>query len=209
MNKETLAPGIVVYYDACSTLDELKDLVYFDDLEWYPGMIAANRDISEDITNISAKLNTDIRDCLSIPLLYEREALVEIAQKNPNNDNFKMYIKLHDAISPMFAKIEKDYLIDHNIDYMTWHSRLELLSYKAGHFFEDHIDNIPGIPRTVSVVYYLNDDYEGGELYFSRLGLKIKPKANSMIVFPSNYVYNHSAEPVISGNKIAIASFLA
>lgn len=209
MKKETLAPGIVAYYDVCDDLGALKELVYFDGLQWYPGMIAANRDLSEDIRDVSAKLNTDIRDCLSIPLQYKREELVELAKENPEHDDFDIYIKIHDVISPMFSKVEKDYLVEYKIDHMTWHSRLEVLSYKAGHFFEDHIDNIPGIPRTVSAVYYLNDDYEGGELYFSRFNLRIKPKANSMIMFPSSYAYNHSAEPVVSGNKIAIASFLA
>jgi predicted 2-oxoglutarate/Fe(II)-dependent dioxygenase YbiX len=55
----------------------------------------------------------------------------------------------------------------------------------------------------------LNDDYEGGEINFPRFNLKIKPEKNSLILFPSNYVYNHSAEPVKNGTKYAIATFLA
>jgi len=209
LNKEQLAPGIFMYSDACENFEKLSSLIYSDDLRWYPALIASNRDPSEEITNISPKHSKEIRDCLSVPMLYEKADIEYFSSLSPDEEPADLWIEIHDIIRPMFDKIEKDYLVDHKIDYMTWHSRLEILKYEAGHFFENHIDNIPGISRTVSVVYYLNDDYEGGELFFERFNLKIKPKPNSMIVFPSNYVYNHSAEPVISGTKIAIASFLA
>jgi len=201
-----LAPGILVYENAHENIEYLNELVFADDLQWYPGLISSNRDPSEEINNTSAKLNKDIRDCFSIAMPYLREEVQSLVDSDPSSIR---YLRIYDAIKPMFDKIENDYLDRHKINYMTWHSRLELLKYGAGHFFDDHIDSVPGIPRTVSVVYYLNDDYEGGEITFHRFGLKIKPKANSLIVFPSNYVYNHSAEAVVSGTKIAIASFLS
>jgi Rps23 Pro-64 3,4-dihydroxylase Tpa1-like proline 4-hydroxylase len=42
-----------------------------------------------------------------------------------------------------------------------------------------------------AVIYYLNDDYEGGEIHFMDHNLKIKPKANSFVTFPSNADYWH------------------
>lgn len=204
-----LAPGILVYEEAFSDIDYLNQLIMADDLDWFPGLISANRDAEESINNTAAKLNTDIRDCLSIPMPYDRSEILDLMSENPDNHMIPRYLAIYDAIKPMFDGIEKDYLIRHNIDYMTWHSRLELLKYGPGHFFDDHIDSVPGINRTVSVVYYLNDSYSGGEINFHRFDLKVKPRANSMIVFPSNYVYNHTAESVNSGIKYAIASFLA
>jgi hypothetical protein len=60
----------------------------------------------------------------------------------------------------------------------------------------------------VSSLAYLNDDYEGGELYFPHLGFKIKPKAGDIIFFPSNYIYSHGSAPIISGNKyVAVTMF--
>lgn len=208
-NPTELAPGILVYSDVFPDIEYLNGLVLSETLEWFPGLISSNRDPSEAITDTSAKLNKDIRDCYSIAMPYDREDVVSLVTSDPSNNTFQSYLKIYDSIRPMFDKIEKDYLTKHNIDYMTWHSRLELLKYGPGHFFDNHIDSVPGIPRTVSVVYYLNDDYEGGEINFHRFGLKIKPKANSLIVFPSNYVYNHSAEAVTSGIKVAVASFLS
>jgi predicted 2-oxoglutarate/Fe(II)-dependent dioxygenase YbiX len=58
------------------------------------------------------------------------------------------------------------------------------------------------------VLIYLNDDYEGGEIEFVNFDIKIKPKAGTLIMFPSNYPYSHIAHPVISGTKYAVSTFL-
>ena len=75
-------------------------------------------------------------------------------------------------------------------------------------FFSNHIDDHKDYPRRVSTVYYLNDNYTGGEINFPRFGITFKPKANQMIVFPSNFMYNHSVSPVIEGNRYAVVSWL-
>lgn len=50
---------------------------------------------------------------------------------------------------------------------------------------------------------YLNDDYEGGELWFPLLDLTIKPEAGDAVFFPSTYIYAHAAKQVTSGTKYA------
>lgn len=57
-----------------------------------------------------------------------------------------------------------------------------------------------------STVVYLNDDYEGGEIYFPNQGVTIKPKAGSMVLFPSGgHEYFHGVEPIKHGNRYTIA----
>jgi Rps23 Pro-64 3,4-dihydroxylase Tpa1-like proline 4-hydroxylase len=55
--------------------------------------------------------------------------------------------------------------------------------------------------------FFLNDDYEGGEIEFTRFGLSIKPKANQAVFFPSNYVYSHSVNSVVSGVRYSIVGW--
>jgi predicted 2-oxoglutarate/Fe(II)-dependent dioxygenase YbiX len=59
----------------------------------------------------------------------------------------------------------------------------------------------------VSGVLYLNDDYEGGEIYFPEQNIKIKPKAGSMIMFPSYRPYFHHPLEITKGNKYMVPFF--
>jgi hypothetical protein len=84
----------------------------------------------------------------------------------------------------------------------------QLLKYSGGQHYDAHYDGGTYSHRAVSPILYLNDDYEGGEIEFVNFGLKIKPKAGSLFIFPSNYAYRHIAHPVTSGTKYAIVTWL-
>jgi hypothetical protein len=71
-------------------------------------------------------------------------------------------------------------------------------------YFKIHADHGPAYVTTVSVVAYLNEDYVGGEIYFPRFDLTIKPKKGDVIVFPSTYIYEHASLDMESGTKYAI-----
>lgn len=74
-------------------------------------------------------------------------------------------------------------------------------------YFKLHIDHSPHNARTVSAVAYLNDDYEGGELWFPSLDdLIIKPKTGDIVVFPSTYMYRHESKQITSGTKYSVAA---
>lgn len=70
--------------------------------------------------------------------------------------------------------------------------------------FKIHADHGPSYVATTSAVVYVNDDYEGGEIFFPRFNLKLKPQAGDIVVFPSTYVYEHSSEDIISGTKYSV-----
>jgi predicted 2-oxoglutarate/Fe(II)-dependent dioxygenase YbiX len=48
-----------------------------------------------------------------------------------------------------------------------------------------HRDNELDDSVLFGIVIYLNDNYEGGEIYYQDLDLKIKPKARSMVIHPA------------------------
>jgi predicted 2-oxoglutarate/Fe(II)-dependent dioxygenase YbiX len=58
-------------------------------------------------------------------------------------------------------------------------------------------------------VFYLNDDYEGGELFFPNKKISIKPPKNSLLIFDSsNKDKLHGVAPVVKGTRYTIASFI-
>jgi Rps23 Pro-64 3,4-dihydroxylase Tpa1-like proline 4-hydroxylase len=82
-----------------------------------------------------------------------------------------------------------------------------IVRYTRGQFFAEHTDATPEYPRRVSAIVYLNDDYKGGTITFTNIDKSFKPKANTIMIFPSSEHFSHSADPVISGTKYAIIGF--
>lgn len=56
-------------------------------------------------------------------------------------------------------------------------------------------------------LFYFNDDYEGGELYFPQHGIEFKPKAGAAYFFPGDRFYTHGVRPVKSGNRFTSPFF--
>lgn len=83
---------------------------------------------------------------------------------------------------------------------------MHLLKYeKTGHL-PAHQDQ--GIStRVLSVLLYLNDDYEGGEIEFRHSDLVIKPDPGSVLFFPSNFLYVHEVHPVTKGPRYALPNW--
>ena len=84
----------------------------------------------------------------------------------------------------------------------------EILKYNESNFFIDHVDDGLFMTRKVSVVYYFNDDYEGGEIVFPRFNVEVKPKANQLALFPSNYMYNHNVKEITKGTRYSMVNWL-
>lgn len=92
----------------------------------------------------------------------------------------------------------------------------QFLGYPVGGHYIAHNDseNYEGgkwvrlAPRDISILYYLNDNYTGGELEFPGLGLTIKPKKGMMIAFPSYKEFVHKVHPVKTGFRYSLVSWL-
>lgn len=82
--------------------------------------------------------------------------------------------------------------------------------YNTGADMGKHVDSEDPTDKShpvVSGVLYLNDEYEGGEIYFPEQDIRVKPSAGSMIMFPAYRPYFHHPLPIISGNKYMIPFF--
>ena len=58
-------------------------------------------------------------------------------------------------------------------------------------------------------LFYLNEDYGGGEIEFYDLGLTIKPKKGMMIAFPSYKEFAHKVHPVTWGHRYSLVCWIA
>ena len=59
----------------------------------------------------------------------------------------------------------------------------------------------------IAGLFYLNEDYEGGELYFPNQGIQFKPKQASAYFFPGDMNYIHGVTKIESGIRYVIPFF--
>jgi hypothetical protein len=53
--------------------------------------------------------------------------------------------------------------------------------------------------RDVSAIYYLNDEFDGGEIFFEGTQLTVRPRRGLLLAFPSDADHVHEVLPVCSG----------
>jgi hypothetical protein len=59
----------------------------------------------------------------------------------------------------------------------------------------------------IAGLFYINDDYEGGELYFPNQGIQFKPKSGSAYFFPGDMNYIHGVSEIKSGIRYTVPFF--
>jgi Rps23 Pro-64 3,4-dihydroxylase Tpa1-like proline 4-hydroxylase len=136
-------------------------------------------------------------------------------QKECRLNNFKNQTvgdKINSKLCSMLAykviNIEESFCKDTGIEPGYLPTTFFIKKYDVGAYMGSHIDSYDDDqdPLTVSMVVYLNDDYEGGEINFPDFNISIKPEAGSVVVFESKDTFHEPAETT-SGNKYLIPIF--
>jgi hypothetical protein len=180
MNASRLAPGIYVYNDVglSKEFDSLMSHIESKHISWL------NRDPSTHVEDITIYQNTED--------LYLKE--------------------VYSKFQAVLEKYENDYLSNFNtIKEACKFSNREFiffLKYLSGTRSREHFDDIENSIRRVSILYYPNDDYQGGEVVFPAFNVRVKPKSDQILIFPSSYVYNHYVTEVLNGTRYVAGSFL-
>ena len=87
-----------------------------------------------------------------------------------------------------------------------------LCRWDVGKQLTPHIDNQDSHEystpwRTYSSLVYLNEEYEGGEIFFPRLDLLLKPTKGLLVIFSSGPEHEHGVKPVTAGKRYTMPSW--
>lgn len=195
-SKEELFPGVWVYRDVIT-----KDLDVINRLNKIGEAAEADKDSRFAWTFGFVGYNTRLpsyRDCEDIKIS-------EV--DNPYNQTTKLVGELWSDLKRVQDVAVQDYCSKFNVKMNYWEV-MNCIRYGKGQHFQEHADHGFSYSATVSLVAYVNDDYEGGNLFFPKLGLDIKPRAGDLYIFPSTYLFSHRAMPVESGMKFSIVTML-
>jgi hypothetical protein len=107
----------------------------------------------------------------------------------------------------------KQFKIDANIVDFSFKNinNIEVLKYENTGFYTWHVDHFAEVPRTMSCILLLNNDYEGGNLCFRNPDgsgeWEVEVKPNRMIVWPSTFLYPHTVKPVTKGTRYSVVAW--
>ena len=126
-----------------------------------------------------------------------------LARTISSNNLPKEIFKMLDQIFQISYKKSTDV---YNVAINPFHeSALHIVKFVKGFHLKPHVDTLSAEGNHIASVYYINDDYAGGEIEFPDHNLKIKPKSNSLIIFPGNENYVHSVHEIIDNDRYSSA----
>lgn len=84
--------------------------------------------------------------------------------------------------------------------------------YRKGEgFYKPHVDNANKpitYSRMLTIIFYLNDIFEGGELHFEYQNVTVEARAGRAVCFPSYWMYRHGANPSLDNDRYIIRTFV-
>jgi len=89
---------------------------------------------------------------------------------------------------------------------ITGFSRTAVSKYEDSPGIDNHADSgVYNTNRILTIVLYLNEDFEGGKLLFPKQAVELSPHQGDIVVFFSEYV--HSVTPILHGRRYAMIFF--
>lgn len=143
----------------------------------------------------------EYRDCVDFKF---KKSDIAVDQSHASKKLQDIWQDCYDA---QYAAVQ-DYCKKYNVHNLRYWEAFNFIRYGEGQHFQEHHDHGYSYNCTVSLVTYLNDDYEGGEIFFRLQGLNYKPKAGDTVIFPSNFMYPHTAKVVTKGIKYSLVTML-
>lgn len=119
-------------------------------------------------------------------------------------------INLCNLAGVKFAELTDFYAQKTDTNSQSTIQNIQILKYEKNGFYKTHIDHGLGTPRTLSIVYFINEDYKGGNLIFefaNKQNLQVEKKRNRCVIWPSNFLYPHKADVVKEGVKYSLVSW--
>lgn len=226
MNKEILDPKVYYYTDAIEDFDNFQKILNeLDTLE---------QNTESDVNVWKAWTSSNDKT-----FIYGETKTFDInAIKNLDGEVAEKSKYIYDSVMSALYNVSKDYASSlGDFDEPRLFPTFNIKKYNTGMGMGAHFDQLDG-DQTLrySLVMYLNDDCEGGEISFQlkdydggwtssdgwvrgapavdldydvavadkAIDFGVKPKANSIIIFPAYAPYFHTAHVVKSGVKYMV-----
>jgi hypothetical protein len=179
-------------YDGVLPLNVLSSLIMFaNGSKFFESIIGGNEG--------TGTTDFNVRRAYCLPVSNLSNSLSMVHWHNLLLHHFNLYLNRYKNDTNI---IDYDYGLINDI---------EILKYENTGFYTWHVDHFSKIPRTMSCILLLNNDYEGGNLCFrnpdgsDEWQLDVKP--NRLIIWPSNFLFPHTVKPVTKGKRYSAVAW--
>jgi hypothetical protein len=125
-------------------------------------------------------------------------------------------IKIGPVIEGLYARLKP--IIENFYNVRVQPTGTTIVRWLPGQFQNPHADKElhdgpdAGLPNDfpyydIASLFYLNEDYEGGELYFPLQGIQFKPKRGAAYFFPGDMNYVHGVTEIKNGIRYTCPFF--
>lgn len=144
------------------------------------------------------RVDNSVRSSLGTTMDEEHEATQLLHQRI--NESLLVYKEKVIEINDMFQY----YPVPAGYSTTCYREAIQVLEYTSNQEYKFHHDtsndpNSKEYHRIISIVLYLNDEFDGGGTEF--INQTYKPSPGYGLIFPSNWSFPHSGQKVLSGKK--------
>ena len=80
--------------------------------------------------------------------------------------------------------------------------KTHIAKFVEGKGMHEHFD--VSRPNDIATLVYLNNDYDGGDIYFPKYEMSFKPEPGDLLCFPDNPSFVHGVKPIIKGTRFTL-----
>ena len=110
-------------------------------------------------------------------------------------------------LSNIFQIAHENFIKLYDVEIEQINDLFNIVKFEEGYAMHPHVDTLSVSALHLASIYYINDEYSGGEINFLDHNLTIKPTANSLILFPGNENYWHETFKIIEKTRYTSPKF--
>ena len=157
--------------------------------------------------------NEEVYEIIDFLEEQEKTELLNFIQRNTESDwdkvkNENWKGKMLEADAYVIKTMKSIFLKIKNIfsNYDRINEVYSVQRFKPNMTMDKHKDADYSKNLKFGLVLYINDEYEGGEIFYPTLNLKIKPKSGALVIHPGDL--DHEVLEVKNSNRYMITTFV-
>ena len=201
-----------IYLDEDKQVWIIEDFLTKEELEWFKSQ---TDDLNGWYPTMRSPYKNILNRFLNVVPRYDAEGNIEFPNETSENIDLPVFTKPGGVWERLESVLPKGY---------RRHATLQTFKYMTDEEIETNVNpdvlteygvktedidfamywhEDPGLEQNIlcSFSLYLNDDFEGGELEFGNVPIKMKPKAGMLAVIPGGDKYKHRVNKVLGPNS--------